>query len=266
MNAFRVLGSRHPGAAATPVPMLIALLTDIHANREALDACLLHAAGAGAEGYAFLGDVVGYGADPAYAVDTVARYAASGAIVLRGNHDEAVSGQCDGFNSEARAAIDWTRSRLDRAQSEFLAALPLVHEQGERLLVHANAWSPAGWDYVLAPVEAERSMSRTSCRLTFCGHTHAPALFHMAAGTPARRFTPVAGTGIALTPGRRWLAVIGAVGQPRDGNPAACYALLQTERGTLTYVRVPYDAEAAARKILHAGLPPRLAARLVRGE
>lgn len=109
-------------------------------------------------------------------------------------------------------------------------------------------------------------MRRTRCRMTVCGHTHRPALFHMPPGKPASRFTPVAGAGIPLTSGRRWLAVIGAVGQRRDGNPAACYALLEPRRDTLTYIRVPYDVETAARKIVAAGLPQRLASRLMRGD
>lgn len=246
--------------------MLIAILSDIHGNREALDACLAHAARMRAERYVFLGDLVGYGADPCYVVDTVARHMEGGAVVLLGNHDEAVTGSCEGFNADAKTAVAWTRRRLDHAQATFLAGLPLTWTDGERLFVHANAWAPRAWDYVLDARDAERSMMRTRCRMTFCGHTHRPALFHMPPGKQASRFTPIAGVGVPLTPGRRWLAVIGAVGQPRDGNPAACYALLEDQRDTLTYVRVPYDVETAARKIVDAGLPPRLASRLSRGE
>ena len=246
--------------------MLLGLFSDIHANREALDACLAHAARAGVCRYAFLGDIVGYGADPTYAVEVVMRYAEQGAIVLRGNHDEAVAGSLNGFNASAAATILWTRDRLGSAEASYIAELPLVHEEDDILLVHANAWAPGAWGYVTTALEAERSMRRTTARVTVCGHTHVPRLFHLPHGRPASRFTPFPGVPIPLTIGRRWLAVLGAVGQPRDGNPAASYGVLDRERGTLTYVRVPYDAETAARKIIAAGLPPILGRRLLKGE
>lgn len=246
--------------------MLIGLLSDIHANREALDACLAHAERAGVGRYAFLGDIVGYGADPAYAVEVVMRYADQGAIVVRGNHDEAVAGSSEDFNASAAAAIRWTRDCLGSAETRYLAELPLTYDEEDMLLVHANGWAPGAWGYIRTAVEAERSMRRTSARVTVCGHTHFPRLFHLPPGRPASPFAPVPGIAIPLTPGRRWLAVLGAVGQPRDGNPAACYGLLDQERGTLTYARVPYDAETAARKIMAAGLPPILGLRLLKGE
>lgn len=243
--------------------MLTAILADIHANREAFDACMAHAARAGADRYVFLGDIVGYGADPAYVVDRVRRLVEDGAVALLGNHDEAVVHSPAGFNADAARAVEWTRRQLDPAQAAFLAELPLSWEDGDRLFVHANAWAPGRWDYVLDAADAERSMRRTHARVTLCGHTHQPALYHMPPRQPAQPFTPTAGGAVALVPGRRWLAVLGSVGQPRDGDPAACYGLLADE--TLTWVRVPYPAEFAARKIVAAGLPMRLASRLLVG-
>ena len=105
----------------------------------------------------------------------------------------------------------------------------------------------------------------TQAHATFCGHTHVPALFHMSVTGKFASFDPVARAEIPLTPQRRWLAVIGSVGQPRDRDPAACYAVLDDARYALTYVRVPYDIESAARKIRAAGLPAMLAARLFEG-
>jgi diadenosine tetraphosphatase ApaH/serine/threonine PP2A family protein phosphatase len=131
--------------------------------------------------------------------------------------------------------------------------------------VHASAASPAAWDYVLDERSAARSLMATEAAVTFCGHTHLPALFHMTATGKIAAFAPDAGVAIPLTPQRRWVAVIGAVGQPRDRNPAACYALYDTTPRTLTYLRVPYDVETAARKIRAAGLPSFLAARLTWG-
>jgi diadenosine tetraphosphatase ApaH/serine/threonine PP2A family protein phosphatase len=245
--------------------MLTALLTDIHGNREALDACLAHATRMRAERFIFLGDLVGYGADPAYVVDRVASQVERGAIALRGNHDDAVSGSAERMNHLARTAIEWTRGRLDPAQRAFLSNLPLTAEEDGRLFVHASAYAPSQWSYVTDVFEAERSFASTACDATFCGHTHVPAVFRKQPNRPALHVAPVAGAAIPLLPDWRWLAVIGAVGQPRDGDPAACYALLDDERDVLTYVRVPYDVESAARKILDAGLPPHLATRLLQG-
>lgn len=252
-------------AADSFIFMLIALLSDIHANREALDACLAHAERIKPDHYFFLGDYVGYGADPGYAVDTVAAFVADGAIALRGNHDAAAIGSSAGMNEAARAAIEWTRTRLTERQRAFLAQLPYTREEGDYLFVHANAVAPERWGYITNRLEAARSLMATRCRCVFCGHLHVPGVYHMAPNGLIGEFTPVAGTAIPLVPERRWLAVLGAVGQPRDDNPDACYALLDEERGELTYVRVPYDVAVAAEKILAAGLPPQLAVRLQQG-
>jgi diadenosine tetraphosphatase ApaH/serine/threonine PP2A family protein phosphatase len=245
--------------------MLIAILADIHANREAMSACLADAENANADRYVFLGDFVGYGADPGWVVDLVADMAKAGAVVVRGNHDAAVADPSEGMVAEGKMAIDWTRSVLDDAQKAFLAKLPLTVEEGDRLFVHASACAPHTWIYMLGTRDAEQSLMATHHRLTFCGHTHLPALFHATSMTPPQRHVPVEGKPIPLLPQRRWLAVLGSVGQPRDKNAAACYGLFDEARNVLTYVRVPYDADLAARKIRAAGLPEILAARLTLG-
>lgn len=245
--------------------MLIALLSDIHGNLEALEACLDHARRMRAERFVLLGDYVGYGADPGPVLEVVRELVRGGAPALLGNHDAAVEGSSQDMNRVAREAIAWTRAQLDAGQRAFLQSLPLTHREGDRLFVHANACHPAGWGYVTGPGEAERSLERTDARVVLCGHLHVPGLYHQVPGRPAQGFTPVAGEGVPLLPTRRWLAVLGAVGQPRDGNPAAAYALLHQERSTLTVMRVPYDVDRAARKVLDAGLPAVLAARLREG-
>jgi diadenosine tetraphosphatase ApaH/serine/threonine PP2A family protein phosphatase len=224
--------------------MLIALMSDIHANREAFSACLAHAASYPVDRHVFLGDYVGYGADPGWAVDTVMDHVERGAVAILGNHDEAISSARVQMNEIALAAIEWTRERLDARQRQFLAGLPLVMEEA---------------------YEARQSLEATARRVTFCGHVHVPELYHLGAAAKIGAFTPVAGVGIPLLRQRRWLAVMGAVGQPRDGLPAACYAMLDEEESTLTYVRVPYDVAGAAAKIRAAGLPSILAARLEQG-
>jgi diadenosine tetraphosphatase ApaH/serine/threonine PP2A family protein phosphatase len=245
--------------------MLIALLADVHANREALTACLDDAERAGADRYVFLGDLVGYGADPVWVIDRVAGMVEDGAVAVRGNHDAAVLDPSETMTAVAQAAIKWTSARLDSAQRAFLARLPLTVEEADRLFVHAIAAAPGTWIYALTPREAFQNFRATPRRLTFCGHTHIPALFHETAATLPQQHVPADGKPIPLLAQRRWLAVLGAVGQPRDKNPAACYGLFDDARNRLTYVRVPYDAELAARKIRAAGLPKVLATRLVMG-
>jgi diadenosine tetraphosphatase ApaH/serine/threonine PP2A family protein phosphatase len=243
---------------------MIAMLADIHGNREALSACLADAARRQAKRHVFLGDFVGYGADPGWVVDRAIEYTERGALAVLGNHDAAAIGTPQPMNETAAAAIEWTRRNLSPAQRDFLEKLPLTIEDDCRLYVHASADEPSQWPYVLDTRAARRSLEATTARQTFCGHVHVPKLYHLSLTGKLFEFTPTAAT-IPLLHGRRWLAVLGAVGQPRDRNPAACYALLDEAQNTLTYIRVPYDVASAARKIREAGLPPVLAARLEQG-
>ena len=245
--------------------MRIALMTDIHGNREALEACLDHAAQNGVGRYVFLGDYAGYGADPGWVIDTVQAHVGRGAVAVLGNHDAAVLTDSADMNDAAAAAIAWTRTQLDARQRAFLAGLPLAIEEKDRLYVHASGFEPDQWHYVDELYAAAKSLMATRAHATFCGHTHVPALFHMSMTGKFASFDPVDRVDIPLTRQRRWLAVIGSVGQPRDRDPAACYAVLDDERDLLTYVRVPYDIETAAKKIRAAGLPLSLSARLFEG-
>jgi diadenosine tetraphosphatase ApaH/serine/threonine PP2A family protein phosphatase len=246
--------------------MRIAFLSDIHANLEALLACLEHADRAGASRCVFLGDLVGYGADPVSVLSLVRGLVARGGVAVLGNHDQAVlEGPSARMNPEARMVIGWTRARLSEGELEFLRGLPVSIEEGPRLYVHANAWDPERWEYVTSPYDAGRSMRATRCRMTFCGHMHTPALYHLGPDGRPAAFAPAPGMGIPLGPQRRWLAIPGSVGQSRDGNPAACYALLDEATDTLTFHRVPYDDEAPRRKILEAGLPLSFNVRLEAG-
>ena len=245
--------------------MLIALFADIHANRQAFEACLARAREAGAERFVLLGDYVGYGADPEWAVTTVMALVEEGAIAVRGNHDEAIGNPRETMNVEAQIAIEWTRRQLGAAERRFLDRLPLAHDEDGRLYVHADASEPAAWHYVMSSSDAVRSLMATSAAITFCGHVHRPALYTLSAAGKVTAFTPTADTPIQLLPTRQWLAVLGSVGQPRDRNPAAAYALLDTGRRELTFCRVAYDIEKAAAAIRAKGLPPFLAERLFAG-
>lgn len=245
--------------------MLIALLTDIHGNREAFSACLDHARLIGADRYILLGDYVGYGADPAWAVDTVASLVNEGAVALLGNHDAAIDGSDADMNPVAQEAIRWTRGQLNQDQRAFLANLPLIHEEGSILYVHANGYAPRGWDYISGLAEAVRHFNLVDMHITFCGHVHVPMLYHMSTTAKVGAFMPVINSEIPLLATRTWLAVIGAVGQPRDGVAAANYAVFDTARQQLRFLRVPYDSAKAARKVREAGLPEKLALRLEQG-
>jgi diadenosine tetraphosphatase ApaH/serine/threonine PP2A family protein phosphatase len=248
--------------------MRLALLADLHANLEAARACLAHAREAGADRHAFLGDLVGYGADPGAVVDLVAEHAARGAVVVLGNHDAAAAaGGTSSMHAVAEEAIAWTHARLGPAQRAFLAGLPLVVRDGDLLFVHGSAEAPAEWVYLSDSLRAERCLAAApQARFVFAGHVHEPLLFYTGAAARPVRFRPVPGVAIPVPPHRRWVAVAGSAGQPRDGNPAASYAMLDTGRGTLTFFRVPYDHAAAAAKVRAAGLPEPLARRLERGE
>jgi diadenosine tetraphosphatase ApaH/serine/threonine PP2A family protein phosphatase len=245
--------------------VLIALFADIHANRQAFEACLAAARRRGAERIVLLGDYVGYGADPEWTVTTVMDLVDKGAVAVRGNHDNAVGDASEEFNVEAQVAIEWTRGELGQAERRFLAELPLTREEDDRLYVHADASRPASWFYVAGIAEAARSIRATAMPLSFCGHIHRPALYSMSLTGKMTAFTPTAGVAVQLLPGRRWLAVLGSVGQPRDGNPAASFLMLDTARREVTWCRAPYDVEAAAARIREKGLPPWLADRLLVG-
>ena len=245
--------------------MLIALFADVHANRQAFSACLADARARGAERIVLLGDYVGYGADPEWAVETVMQLVADGAPAVFGNHDSAIGDPRDGMNMLAKAAIEWTRRELGAPARQFLAGLPLTHQDGQRLYVHSDASAPGNWIYVTSTAEASRSLAATPAHLTLCGHVHRPAVYSMSSTAKMTAFTPVTGVPIPLLPGRRWLAVLGAVGQPRDCNPAASWALLDTAKNEITYCRTPYDVATAANAIRAQGLPTFLAERLFRG-
>jgi len=245
--------------------VLIALFADIHANRQAFSACLAQARDYGAERIVLLGDYVGYGADPEWTVASVMDLVADGALAVLGNHDSAIGNPREQLNVEARMVIEWTRGELGAAQRQFLAGLPLTLAESDRLYVHAEASHPGSWTYVTGTLEAAASLIATTAHVTFCGHIHRPALYTMSVAGKMTAFAPTTGAAIPLAAGRRWLAVLGSVGQPRDGNPAAAFAMLDTERNELTYCRAPYDVDAAAARILDKGLPVWLADRLLVG-
>lgn len=246
--------------------MKIALLADVHANLEALSACLAHAEAAGAEHWVFLGDLVGYGADPQAVLDIVMAYVDTGAVAILGNHDEAVFRDIRYEPSTAaRSSAEWTRSRLAPVYREFLADLPMTVQEDDRLYVHASAADPEQWSYIGLPMQASRSMQSAGLPYVFSGHVHEPTLFFFGADGRPQAFAPAPGAVVPVSARRQWLAIVGSCGQARDGQPLATYAMMDTELEELTFQRLPYDHFTAARKVRQAGLPEELALRLETG-
>lgn len=250
--------------------MRLALLSDIHANLRALEACLAHARAQGATQFALLGDLVGYGPDPGAVVDRAMALAQAGAIVLQGNHDElAIHGE-DG-PTIAHVGARWTHDRLTVLQRAYLQSLPLSATLGALRFVHATADDPGAWHYIRTAHQALRSLEAATrepgIRLVFGGHVHAQCLWYAGRRGDLLPFTPTPGAPIALARHRQWLATVGSAGQPRDGDPRAAYALWDdaddsTGADHLTFHRVAYDHEAAADAVRRAGLPDAFARRL----
>jgi diadenosine tetraphosphatase ApaH/serine/threonine PP2A family protein phosphatase len=245
--------------------MRVAVLTDIHANREAFEAVLADLAGHGIDRIALLGDIVGYGADPEWCCDRAQALLADGALCVQGNHDHAASGGIEAMSPLAKAALDWTAARLSPAQKGFLAGLPMQESMEDILYVHASASQPEAWSYVTSDTRAAPSFRACTAKLILCGHVHIPLLASCDIGGVVREQAFKPGLPIPLLPSRRWLAVVGSVGQPRDGVAQAAWALVDTVKQELTFRRTPYDAAGAAGKVRAAGLPEELAVRLLVG-
>lgn len=255
--------------------MKLALLSDIHANPWALEACLAHARQQGAQRIAVLGDSVGYGPDPGAVVDRLMALAADGAVVLQGNHDLAAcqpplqASRAEPPTHESQSSA-WTHHRLSPAQRGFLAGLPLLACEPPWLLVHASADAPERWTYVNDERSAEASLqaacARPGVHHVFGGHVHHQRLFYRGARQALMRFDPTPGVAIPVPLHRCWLATVGSVGQPRDGDTRAMYALFDSAALQLWFHRVPYDHLAAAESLSHSGLPLTLAQRLETGQ
>lgn len=245
--------------------MRIALLADIHANREAFEAVLDRLDACRIDQIALLGDIIGYGPDPAFCTETAMALVEHGAFSVIGNHDAAIGGDSSDMNAVARSAIDWSRGKLDAGHRQFLSGMPEVHRVQETLMVHASARAPRAWEYIDGPMEAERSLRATDATITIVGHVHRPQLWRLTGLGVAVGHEPIAGYEIPLAKSFAWLAVMGAVGQPRDGSCAAAFAILDLKRRSITFERVPYDHFTTCRKIREAGLPESLATRLLRG-
>lgn len=240
------------------------ILTDIHANRQALEAVLADAAARGFDAVLCLGDIVGYGADPGAALDITLALEPVG--LIRGNHDKVCAGleSSSSFNEVARKAVEWTREAMTPSQLAALAGLPRgpLRVAADLEICHGT---PFNEDYYVFDVgDAGRAMSSASARVCLFGHTHVPAIY----STPAHPVTrsDQDQEAFSLPSEGTVLINVGSVGQPRDGDPRAAYGLLDLDAAVLELRRVVYDVAGAQAAIRDAGLPAWLAARLAKGQ
>ncbi len=243
-------------------PKRVGIISDIHGNFHALEAALAELDRESLDAIICCGDVVGYGGNPNECVETL-RERAIPTIV--GNHDHAALMLTDisNFNDIARAAVVWTKKVLREENAEFLRQLPLTIRDPKNgvYYVHSSPKEPGEWHYVLTMGEARTNFSYFTERVCFIGHSHQPFIIENNDGDLSCPSRPE----VELRNGCRYLVNVGSVGQPRDHNPRACFAVLDLEEDRLEIRRCDYDLDGAQRAIMDAGLPRELAERLAHG-
>ena len=240
--------------------MKYAILADIHGNIEALQAVLEDARNQKCTHYACVGDIVGYGANPKECLDIVR---SMNMPCVKGEHDEYTSSEeeLDGFGPQAAEAVTWTRQQLTREDRQWLRDQKYVRMVANFSLVHATLDGPQRWGYVFDKLMAAASFTYQNTNVCFFSHTHVPVAFvrdNVVRGGSYSKFK--------VETGRKYFVGVGSVGRPRDGNPKAAYVIYDLDEGSIEIRRLDYDIATAQKKILAAGLPPRLADRLSFGK
>ena len=232
--------------------MRIAVISDIHGNADALTSVLRCIDALAPDRIVCLGDIVGYGAEPGECLRLIR---SNNIASIAGNHDLAVAGTLPyhNFSSSARTAVEWTHDILSEEDRALLAALPLSIDTPSALFVHASPDDPAEFRYLFYDEDAADCYDSFVQPICFVGHTHRQILFSRD------------GTSLPLRHGGKYIMNVGSVGQPRDGDPRACFVLFDEGKFSADVVRVEYDIQSAGRKIIAAGLPLRLAERLTVG-
>ena len=236
--------------------MRYAIIADIHANLEALQVVLEDTKEQKCSHYACVGDVVGYNANPKECLDIIRNM---GMPCVKGNHDEYCSSEdpLEGFNPHAAEAVSWTRRQLNEEDRQWLRDFKYLRMVASFSMVHATLDGPQRWGYVFDKLAAAASFTYQNTAVCFFGHTHVPVAFvrdTMVRGGTYSKFK--------VEPGKKYFVNVGAVGQPRDGNPKAGYVIYDLDDGTIELRRLDYDIGKAQEKIRSAGLPARLAERL----
>lgn len=239
--------------------MRIALFGDIHANLEALEAVLADAAGQGVTDYVCTGDIVGYNADPSACLEIIR---AMNCPTVKGNHDEDASGNhsLETMNPVAAAALEWTRQQLTAEQRQWLTRLRMVRQVSDFTVVHSTLDQPTHWNYVTNRFDAMSNFSYQFTQVCFHGHTHVPRVY-----AKSDKVEELAADSIIIEDGTKYFINIGSVGQPRDGDWRACYAIFDLDHRMVVFRRVEYDISKTQEKIIAAGLPQMLAERIQEG-
>lgn len=239
--------------------MLYAVIGDVHGNLHALKAVLDDIAATGVEQVLCVGDIVGYGAHPAQCMEAMRELSA---VTVGGNHDWGVADKVSiqYFNADARDSVDWTRQNLSDADIEELKATTLTALVEDVTLVHSTLFAPEEFDYMQTAFDVQLSFKHLETGICFCGHSHVPVMLLNGASVECF-LTPE----LELAKGQRAIVNVGSVGQPRDLDPRASYALYDAEHRKVIMRRVEYDVHGAADSILKAGLPITNARRLVLG-
>ena len=240
--------------------MKYAIIADIHANLEALEAVLADAKAQRCTHYACLGDVVGYNANPKECLDIIREM---GMPCVKGNHDDycSTNEELDGFNPYAREAVNWTRHQLTEEDRQWLWDLKYLRLVANFSIVHATLDGPQRWGYVFDKLAAAASFTYQNTAVCFFGHTHVPMAFirdSVVRGGTYSKFK--------IEPGRKYFINVGSVGQSRDGVPKATYAIYDIDEGSIELRRLDYNMAQTQAKIRAAGLPERFAERLSYGK
>ena len=236
--------------------MKTAVISDVHSNIEALSAVFSELEQTGIERVICLGDIVGYGADPDDCLHLIKDKCE---VVIRGNHDSAVSGsdEYSSFNPEAEEAIYWTRNRISEEWKSYLETLPMIFEENGIIYVHASPHKPERWSYIVSREDALFEFRYFKGSAAFIGHSHLSGIFCHDGDTFDNE--------VILNEEKRYIINVGSVGQPRDGNSNAAYAVYDDKLKSVNINRVAYNVESAAEKIIDAGLPNFLSSRLTAG-
>lgn len=242
--------------------MRYGLISDIHGNLEALQAVYQEIDRLGVDDVLCLGDIIGYGPDPEKCIELVRDRAS---VILAGNHDHAPIGLVNVtyFNTYAKQAVEWTAAKISKEAREFLEGCPLIHEYERFTIVHSTPSNPSAWEYILSIDDAVENFPFINTRCCFIGHSHVPVIISKTADEQIQvqrlsRFV--------FQEQCKYIVNIGSVGQPRDLDPRAAFAIFDDETFQYDLHRVKYDIGKVQRKILDRGLPPFLAERLALGQ
>jgi predicted phosphodiesterase len=242
--------------------MKYVIISDIHGNLEALLAVLkkIKSYGKKTDRIICLGDIVGYGADPS---DCIRITSEISDVILAGNHDFAVCEQTsiENFNDYAKEAVLWSREQLGQDEIDFLKGLPFKYSESDVDFVHSSLHRPESWRYLSGTPDTYIDFQIMEKQVLFVGHTHIPVAFEHA-GVDVKRLNLHE---LTFTPNKKYIINPGSVGQPRDRNPKASFAIFDPDEKSVEIIRVEYDIEKAQEKILKAGLPEVLATRLSYG-